>query len=111
MENLIYEGGGGGIPIDPDETESHDSRTPFMVGHDGIGYPFGEDMADPLIAAQPGLDNSFPLDHQFSEDYGLDKEDDEVDIDGEPLFDELLPPRQCEEEAEEQTDQRGQTPL
>ncbi|KAE8820442.1 hypothetical protein D1007_01588 [Hordeum vulgare] len=55
MESLIYEGGGSGIPFDPDEKQSQDDRTPFMVGHDGIGYPFGEDMADPLMADQHGL--------------------------------------------------------
>ncbi|KAE8781654.1 hypothetical protein D1007_45038 [Hordeum vulgare] len=89
MESLVYEDGGGGIPFDPDETQSEDDRTPFMAGHDGIGYPFCEDMADPLMVDQLGLDNSFPLNHEFQKDYGLDEEDDEVDIDGEPLFDEL----------------------
>uniref|UniRef100_A0A8I6XHC0 Uncharacterized protein n=1 Tax=Hordeum vulgare subsp. vulgare TaxID=112509 RepID=A0A8I6XHC0_HORVV len=34
-------------------------------------------------------DSSFPLDHEFPKDYGLDEEDDEVDIDGERLFNEL----------------------
>ncbi|KAE8771879.1 Lectin-domain containing receptor kinase A4.3 [Hordeum vulgare] len=38
---------------------------------------------------QLGLGNSFPLDHEFPKDYGLDEEDAEVVIDGEPLFDEL----------------------
>ncbi|KAE8783393.1 Phospholipid-transporting ATPase 1 [Hordeum vulgare] len=37
-----------------------------------------------------GLGSSFPLVRKFREDYGLDEEDDEVDIDGEPLFDEEL---------------------
>ncbi|KAE8802830.1 Phospholipid-transporting ATPase 1 [Hordeum vulgare] len=60
-----------------------------MVGHDGIGYTFGEDMADPLIMDQLGLGRSSPLNHELPEDYGLDEEDDELDIDGEPLFDEL----------------------
>ncbi|KAE8783698.1 Lectin-domain containing receptor kinase A4.3 [Hordeum vulgare] len=37
-----------------------------------------------------GLDlNSFPLDHVFSDDYDL-QEEDEVDIDGEPLFEDKL---------------------
>ncbi|KAE8784097.1 hypothetical protein D1007_42355 [Hordeum vulgare] len=82
MEGLISVGGGDDIPFEPDETQSHDGRTPFMAGHDGIGYPFGEDMAAPLMAYQLGLGNSFPLDHEFSEDYGLNEEDDEMGIDG-----------------------------
>ncbi|KAE8789732.1 Lectin-domain containing receptor kinase A4.3 [Hordeum vulgare] len=32
---------------------------------------------------------SFPLYHEFSEDYGLDEEDDDLDIDGETLLDEI----------------------
>ncbi|KAE8817560.1 Auxin response factor 3 [Hordeum vulgare] len=48
-----------------------------------------EGMPDPLMKDQFGLGNSFLLNHEFSEDYDLDEEDDEVDIDGEPLFDEL----------------------
>ncbi|KAE8820378.1 Eyes absent-like protein 4 [Hordeum vulgare] len=35
---------------------------------------------------QLNMGNSFPLEHEFLKDYGLDEEDDEVDIDGEPLF-------------------------
>ncbi|XBI27671.1 hypothetical protein VPH35_052118 [Triticum aestivum] len=31
------------------------------------------------------MGSTFPLDHEFPEDYGLEEEDD-VDIDGEPLF-------------------------
>ncbi|KAE8781556.1 Phospholipid-transporting ATPase 1 [Hordeum vulgare] len=61
-----------------------------MVGHNGMGYSFGEDnegMADPLMEDQLG---SFSLDHEFREDYRLDEEDGEVDIYGEPLFEELL---------------------
>ncbi|XBI39211.1 hypothetical protein VPH35_124040 [Triticum aestivum] len=34
---------------------------------------------------QVDLGNTFPLDHEFPEDYGLEEED-EMDIDGEPLF-------------------------
>ncbi|KAE8775773.1 putative serine/threonine-protein kinase [Hordeum vulgare] len=108
MRGLIYEGGGGGIPFDPDETQSEDGRTPFMVGHNGMGYSFGEDnggMADPLMEDQLGLGISFPLDHEFPEDYGPNEEDDEVDIDGEPLFDEELPTQANGKEVEEQTDQ------
>uniref|UniRef100_A0A8I6WRV6 Myb-like domain-containing protein n=1 Tax=Hordeum vulgare subsp. vulgare TaxID=112509 RepID=A0A8I6WRV6_HORVV len=33
--------------------------------------------------------DGFPLDHEFSEDYGLE-EDDDMNIDGEPLFEEEL---------------------
>ncbi|KAE8788601.1 putative serine/threonine-protein kinase [Hordeum vulgare] len=89
MESLVYHGGGGGIPFDIDEMQSQDGRTPFMTGHDGMGYSFGEEMADLHMENQLGFGSSFPLDHEFSEDYGLDEEDDEVDIDGEPLFEEL----------------------
>ncbi|KAE8770580.1 DNA repair protein rhp54 [Hordeum vulgare] len=89
MESLTYEGDDGGIPFDPDETQSQDGCTPFMGEHGGIRYSFGEDMADPLMKDQLGLGNFSPLDHKFSEDYGLDEEDDEVDIDGDSLFDEL----------------------
>ncbi|KAE8792693.1 hypothetical protein D1007_32740 [Hordeum vulgare] len=89
MESLVYEGGGGGIPFDPDETQSQDGGTPFMIGHDDMGYSFGEDMADPMTEDQLGLGSSSPLDHEFLKDYGPYEEDDEVDIDGEPLFDEL----------------------
>ncbi|KAI5000046.1 hypothetical protein ZWY2020_004635 [Hordeum vulgare] len=38
---------------------------------------------------QVGLD-SFPLDHEFPEDYGLEEEEDDMDIDGEPLFEDEL---------------------
>ncbi|KAE8794622.1 DNA repair protein rhp54 [Hordeum vulgare] len=79
MVGLIFEGCGGGISFDPDETQSQD----------GMGYSSGEGMADPLMEDQLSLGNSFLLDHQFPVDYGLDEEDDEVDIDGEPLLDEL----------------------
>ncbi|KAE8802723.1 DNA repair protein rhp54 [Hordeum vulgare] len=79
MEGLIFKGGGRGIPYNPDKTQSQD----------GMGYSFGEGMPDPLMEDQLGLGNSFPLDHEFLEDYGLDEEDDEVDIDGDPLFVEL----------------------
>ncbi|KAE8767361.1 Lectin-domain containing receptor kinase A4.3 [Hordeum vulgare] len=60
-----------------------------MDGDDGMGFSFGECMDDPLMEDQLGLGNSFPLDHEFPEDHGLDKEDDEMDIDGETIFGEL----------------------
>ncbi|KAE8792400.1 dna repair protein rhp54 [Hordeum vulgare] len=87
LENIIYEGAGGGIAFDPDETQIQDA--PFMVGHNNMGYSFGEDnegMADPFIEDQLGMDNSYPLEHEFPEGYDLEEEDDEVDSDGEPLF-------------------------
>ncbi|KAE8774760.1 hypothetical protein D1007_52821 [Hordeum vulgare] len=93
-ESLIYEGGGDGASFDPDETQSQDGRNPFMAGHDGIGYTIGDDnagMPDPLMEEQLGMDDSFPLDHEFPKDYVLDEEDYEVDIVGEPLFEEPLP--------------------
>ncbi|KAE8814532.1 hypothetical protein D1007_08043 [Hordeum vulgare] len=79
MEGLIFESGGRGIPYDPDETQSQD----------GMGYSFGEGLPNPLMKDQLGLGNSFSLDHKSPKDYGIDKEDDEADIDGEALFDEL----------------------
>ncbi|KAE8812281.1 Lectin-domain containing receptor kinase A4.3 [Hordeum vulgare] len=80
MEGLLFEGGlEYDIPYDPDEIQSQD----------GLGYSLCEGMPDPLMEDQLGLDNSFPIDHELPEDYGLDEEDDEVDIDGEPLFNEL----------------------
>ncbi|KAE8788393.1 hypothetical protein D1007_37578 [Hordeum vulgare] len=32
MESLIYEGGDGGIPFDPDQMQSQDGRTPSWAG-------------------------------------------------------------------------------
>ncbi|KAE8769531.1 DNA repair protein rhp54 [Hordeum vulgare] len=79
MESLIFEGGGRAIPYDPDETQSQD----------GMGYSFDEGMPNPFMEDQLGLGNSFPLVYEFPKDYDLDEENDEVEIDGEPLFDEL----------------------
>ncbi|KAE8796418.1 Lectin-domain containing receptor kinase A4.3 [Hordeum vulgare] len=42
-------------------------------------------MHDAFMQDQVGLDG-FPLNHEFPEDYGLEEEDDDMDIDGEPLF-------------------------
>ena len=50
----------------------------FDQGHGGMFNPFMQDQAD--------MGNTFPLDHELLEDYDLEEED-EVDIDGEPLFD------------------------
>ncbi|KAE8820701.1 Phospholipid-transporting ATPase 1 [Hordeum vulgare] len=44
---------------------------------------------DGFMQNQAGLDD-FPLDHEFPEDYGLEEEGDDMDIDGEPLFEEEL---------------------
>ncbi|KAE8810484.1 Phospholipid-transporting ATPase 1 [Hordeum vulgare] len=46
-------------------------------------------MHDAFMQDQVGLDG-FLLDHEFSEDYGLEEEDDDIDINGEPLFEEEL---------------------
>ncbi|XBI10884.1 hypothetical protein VPH35_138047 [Triticum aestivum] len=46
-------------------------------------------MDDPFMQDQVGLGNTFPLDHEFPEGYGLEEED-EMDIDGEPLFEDEL---------------------
>nr|XP_020160914.1 uncharacterized protein LOC109746191 [Aegilops tauschii subsp. strangulata] len=47
-------------------------------------------MKDAFMQDQVGLDlDDFPLDHEFSEDYGLEEED-ELDIEREPLFEDEL---------------------
>ncbi|KAM3329464.1 hypothetical protein ACQJBY_026491 [Aegilops geniculata] len=47
-------------------------------------------MHDAFMQDQIGLDlDGFPLDHEFPEDYGLEEED-ELDIDKEPLFEDEL---------------------
>ncbi|XBI10678.1 hypothetical protein VPH35_137901 [Triticum aestivum] len=47
-------------------------------------------MHDAFMQDQVGLDlDSFPLSHEFLEDYGLEEED-ELDIEGEPLFEDEL---------------------
>ena len=47
-------------------------------------------MQPAFMQDQAGLDlDGFPLDHVFSDDYGLEEED-EVDTDGEPLFEDEL---------------------
>ncbi|KAE8787779.1 Auxin response factor 3 [Hordeum vulgare] len=60
-----------------------------MAGHVDTGNTFGEDnggTTDPFMEDQLSVHISFPLGHDFLEDYGLDEEDDEVYIDGESLF-------------------------
>uniref|UniRef100_A0A8I6YQW3 Myb-like domain-containing protein n=1 Tax=Hordeum vulgare subsp. vulgare TaxID=112509 RepID=A0A8I6YQW3_HORVV len=66
---------------DPDETQNQDCQALFMQATNGPHDGFMQDQA--------GLDG-FPLDHEFPEDYGLEEEGDDMDIDGEPLFEEEL---------------------
>ncbi|KAE8820981.1 Phospholipid-transporting ATPase 1 [Hordeum vulgare] len=47
------------------------------------------DLHDAFVQDQVGLDG-FSLDHEFPEDYDLEEEDDDMDIDGEPMFEEEL---------------------
>ncbi|XP_044335580.1 uncharacterized protein [Triticum aestivum] len=89
MQNMIFEGGapvaGGaaGVGYDPDETQSQDGRgafTPSTFDQDQVAF-----MHD-----QVGLDlDGFPLDHEFPDDYRQEEED-ECDIEGEPLFEDEL---------------------
>ncbi|KAE8772772.1 Phospholipid-transporting ATPase 1 [Hordeum vulgare] len=65
----------------PDETQSEDGRSPFTQT---TNDPHGAFMQD-----QVSLDG-FSLDHEFLEDYGLEEEEDDMDIDGEPLFEDKL---------------------
>ncbi|KAE8775492.1 Lectin-domain containing receptor kinase A4.3 [Hordeum vulgare] len=83
INNMIFEGGVGDAPFDPGETQSQDGRKTFMRDpfvHGGT--------ADPFMQGQDGM-GTFPTDHEFPEDYSLEEED-EVDIDGAPLFEEDL---------------------
>ncbi|KAE8772753.1 Eyes absent-like protein 4 [Hordeum vulgare] len=82
LENMIFEGGAlVAAAYDPDETQSQDGRAPFTQTTN--------DTHDAFMQDQVVLDG-FPLDHEFPEDYGLQKEDDDMDIDVEPLFEEEL---------------------
>ncbi|KAE8820752.1 Eyes absent-like protein 4 [Hordeum vulgare] len=87
LENMIFE---GGVPTagaysaaayDPDETQSQDGRAPFTQATN--------DPHDAFMQDQVGLDG-FLLDHEFLVDYDLEEEDDDMDIDVEPLFEEEL---------------------
>ncbi|XP_037480496.1 uncharacterized protein LOC119357757 [Triticum dicoccoides] len=87
MQNIIFEGGtpadGGatGAGYNTDETQSQDGRGVFTPS------TFDQDQAT-FMHDQTGLDlDGFPLDHEFSEDYG---QEDECDIEGEPLFEDEL---------------------
>ncbi|KAF7035074.1 hypothetical protein CFC21_046004 [Triticum aestivum] len=94
MENIIFDGGatvavsaGGAAAAayDPEETQSQDDRTPFMLA----AYDQAT-MQDAFMQDQVGLDlDGFPLDHEFLENYSLEEED-ELDIDGKPLFEDEL---------------------
>ncbi|KAE8794148.1 DNA repair protein rhp54 [Hordeum vulgare] len=66
-----------GMPADVDD----DTANRFL---ENMIFEGGAPPAD-----QVGLD-SFPLDQEFPEDYDLEEEDDDMDIDGEPLFEEEL---------------------
>ncbi|KAE8801684.1 Eyes absent-like protein 4 [Hordeum vulgare] len=66
---------------DPDETQNQDGRAPFTQATN--------DPHDAFMQDQVGLDG-FPLDHEFPEDCDLEEEEDDMDIDREPLFEEEL---------------------
>ncbi|KAE8808734.1 DNA repair protein rhp54 [Hordeum vulgare] len=84
IENIIFEGVAGAAPFDPEETQSQDGRIPFMADTFDHGG-----MDDPFVQGQDGIGSTFPVDHEFPKDYGL--EEDEVDIDGAPLFKDEFP--------------------
>ncbi|XBI77680.1 hypothetical protein VPH35_070744 [Triticum aestivum] len=84
MQNLIFEGGAQAGGYDPDETQSQDGRGAFTpaAGYDPDQAAFMRD--------QVGIDlDGFPLDHEFTDNYGLEEED-ECDIEVEPLFEDEL---------------------
>ncbi|SPT20598.1 unnamed protein product [Triticum aestivum] len=84
MQNLIFEGGAPADGYDPDETQSQDGRATFTsaAGYDPDQAAFMRD--------QVGIDlDGFPLDHEYPDDYGLEEED-ECDIEVEPLFEDEL---------------------
>ncbi|KAE8797933.1 DNA repair protein rhp54 [Hordeum vulgare] len=81
LENVIFEVAPAAGAYDPDETQSHNGRASFTQATN--------DLHDAFMQDQVGLDG-FPLDHEFSKDYGLEEEDDDMDIDEEPLFEEEL---------------------
>ncbi|KAE8775503.1 Eyes absent-like protein 4 [Hordeum vulgare] len=83
MQNLIFEGGASAAGYDLDETQSQDGRGAFTPS------TFDQDQAA-FMRDQVGMDvDGFPLDHEFSEDYGQEEED-ECDIEGESLFEDEL---------------------
>ncbi|XBH97872.1 hypothetical protein VPH35_127481 [Triticum aestivum] len=65
---------------DPDKTQSQDGRGAFTSA---AGYDLDQAA---FMRDQVGIDlDGFPLDHEFPDDYGLEEED-ECDIEVEPLF-------------------------
>ncbi|KAE8816850.1 DNA repair protein rhp54 [Hordeum vulgare] len=75
MQNMIFEGGAQAAGFDPDETQSQDGR-----GYNENQAAFMRDQ----VGISLDLDG-LPLNHEFPEDYGLEEED-ECDIEAEPLF-------------------------
>ncbi|KAE8791588.1 DNA repair protein rhp54 [Hordeum vulgare] len=89
IQSIIFEGAlavANGSGYDLDETQSQD-------GCGGPFTPLTYDQARMQLAFvqdQVGLDlDGFPPDHVFPDDYSLEEED-EADIDGEPLFEDEL---------------------
>ncbi|XBH54249.1 hypothetical protein VPH35_076592 [Triticum aestivum] len=85
MQNIIFEGGAttARAGYGPDKTQSQDGRGLFRPS------TFDQDQVA-FMHDQVALDlDGFPLDHEFLEDYGLEEED-ELDIEGEPLFEDEL---------------------
>ncbi|XBI18323.1 hypothetical protein VPH35_060129 [Triticum aestivum] len=84
MQNLVFKGGAPAAGYDPNETQSQDGRGAFTpaAGYDPDQAAFMPD--------QVGIDlDGFPLDQEFSDDYGQE-EVDECDIEVEPLFEDEL---------------------
>ncbi|KAE8777027.1 DNA repair protein rhp54 [Hordeum vulgare] len=87
LESMIFEGGApaaraySAVAYDPDETQNQDGRASFTQATNDLHDAF---MQDPVVL------DGFPLDHEFPEDYGLEEEGDDMDIDGEPLFEKEL---------------------
>ena len=84
MQNLIFKGGALAAGYDPDKTQSQDDREAFTpaAGYDPDQAAFMRDQVDIDL-------DGFPLDHEFSDDYRLEEED-ECDIEVEPLFEDEL---------------------
>ncbi|KAE8814635.1 DNA repair protein rhp54 [Hordeum vulgare] len=66
IENTGFKVGTGIAAFDPEETQIQDGPAPFMadtMGHGGT--------IDPFMQGQDDMSNTFPIDHEFLEDYGL----------------------------------------
>ncbi|XBH64459.1 hypothetical protein VPH35_118216 [Triticum aestivum] len=73
---------------DNDETANHFMESIIFEG--AVAAAGSAGMHDAFMQDQAGLDlDGFLLNHEFPEDYGLEEED-ELDIDGEPLFEDEL---------------------